>query len=842
MSKNVMVDPLFKGLAPNQTGFHVWRIENMQLITVPPEAYGKFYTGDSYIVYSAAPLGTPGGIRPPKTTATGGRLELHIHFWLGAESSHDEAAVAAFKTVELDEHLGGTPVQHREVQGQESKRFVAYFKEGGLRYLCGGVKSGLSHYVEDTRPKLFHVKGKRKPIVRQLDAISWSMMNHGDSYVLDLPEQRAVVVWHGRQANKYEKLQAAAFGQTLKQEHGEADFQVLVMEDGHEDAAVLGELLPMGQRGEIGEAASDPDEEDALARSRLKLYRCSDAEGKLVLTEVKDGPLVQEDLKSEDSFLIDNGNYGIWVWIGKRASEGERREAMRNAQGFIKAKNLKPGTPVTRVIDGGEPAEFKTLFQQWRDRDQMTPLGRRASAMNLGSNSGKGNIARTVQTRFDAQTLHDNPKVAANTGMVDDGTGVKEVFRVEMFDLIPVPEDQHGIFFSGDCYVILYAYHDGKRDLYIIYYWLGTHSGQDEQGAAALRTVELDDRLGGRPVQVRVVQGQEPPHFLAMFGGRMTIFNGGKASAFEGANGETDVGIADTYLLQVRGSSRFTTKAIQEELSAASLNTNDCFVLVSPGAATVWYGKGSTGDEREMAKIIALAKTPDPEVIFEGQEPASFWAALGGRAPYFDQKVARSEADPKEPRLFQVTSAGGAVSVEEIFDFEQSDLIEEDVMILDAGHTLFLWFGVLSNRHEQAESQRIARDYLATCPSGRDPSTPVVIVKQGREPVNFAGYFGAWDEDYWGDVDELYASAPAQQAPSAATASMANGGGAGYTGGVFPYSLLSGSECPEAVDPSRKEDYLSPTEFEVVFGMDREAFAALPAWKKTNLKKSKRLF
>ena len=521
----------------------------MQLITVPQDAFGKFYTGDSYIVYSAAAQGTPGGVRnTARTSGSGGRLELHIHFWLGAETSSDEAAVAAFKTVELDEHLGGTPVQHREVQGQESKRFTAYFKEGGLRYLCGGVKSGLSHHVEDLSPKLFHVKGKRKPIVRQLASFGWSAMNHGDSYVLDVPERRVVVVWHGRQANKYEKLQAAGFAQTLKQEHGEADIEIIVMEDGQEEAAVLDDLMPLARRGEIQDAAIEPDEEDVQARSRIKLYRCSDAEGKLVLTEVKDGPLVQEDLLSEDSFLIDNGNYGIWVWIGKRASVGERREAMRNAQGFIKAKNLKAGTPVTRVIDGGEPAEFKTLFQQWRDKDQMTPFGRKASSASLGS---KGTISRTVQTRFDAQTMHDNPKVAANTGMVDDGTGVKEVFRVEMFDLIPVPEDQHGIFFSGDCYVILYAYHDGKRDLYIIYYWLGARSGQDEQGAAALRTVELDDRLGGRPVQVRVVQGQEPPHFLAMFGGRMTIFNGGKASAFDGANG-TDVGIAETYLLQVR--------------------------------------------------------------------------------------------------------------------------------------------------------------------------------------------------------------------------------------------------------------------------------------------------
>ena len=38
--------------------------------------------------------------------------------------------------------------------------------------------------------------------------------------------------------------------------------------------------------------------------------------------------------------------------------------------------------------------------------------------------------------------------------MVDDGTGVKEVFRVEAFDLVSLPEEQHGIFFSGDCYVV----------------------------------------------------------------------------------------------------------------------------------------------------------------------------------------------------------------------------------------------------------------------------------------------------------------------------------------------------------------------------------------------------
>jgi hypothetical protein len=80
-------------------GTEVWRIENMA--PVKQEFSGKLYSGDSYIFLHSKKKGN--------------NLIHDIFFWLGKDTSQDEAGVAAFKTVELDEGLGGGPVQYREV-------------------------------------------------------------------------------------------------------------------------------------------------------------------------------------------------------------------------------------------------------------------------------------------------------------------------------------------------------------------------------------------------------------------------------------------------------------------------------------------------------------------------------------------------------------------------------------------------------------------------------------------------------------------------------------------------------------------------------------------------------
>lgn len=52
----------------------------------------------------------------------------------------------------------------------------------------------------------------------------------------------------------------------------------------------------------------------------------------------------------------------------------------------------------------------------------------------------------------------------------------------------------------------------------------GRHATQDELAASAFQAVDLDQKYGGEPVQVRVTMGKEPRHFMAIFKGKMVIF------------------------------------------------------------------------------------------------------------------------------------------------------------------------------------------------------------------------------------------------------------------------------------------------------------------------------
>ena len=98
--------------------------------------------------------------------------------------------------------LGGAPVQHREVEGYESKLFLSYFKK--MTTMEGGVDSGFNHVEpEKYRPRLLWVKGTTKTVVVKEVPLKADSLNSGDVFLLD--NGAVLWQWNGKTSNAAEK-------------------------------------------------------------------------------------------------------------------------------------------------------------------------------------------------------------------------------------------------------------------------------------------------------------------------------------------------------------------------------------------------------------------------------------------------------------------------------------------------------------------------------------------------------------------------------------------------------------------------------------------------------------
>ncbi|XP_076410251.1 advillin isoform X1 [Peromyscus maniculatus bairdii] len=835
----------------NDPGIITWRIEKMELVLVPLSAHGNFYEGDCYIILS--------------TRKVGSLVSQDIHFWIGKDSSQDEQSCAAIYTTQLDDYLGGGPVQHREVQYHESDTFRGYFKQG-IIYKKGGVASGMKHVETNAYDvkRLLHVKGKRNIRATEVE-MSWDSFNRGDVFLLDLG--MVIIQWNGPESNSGERLKAMLLARDIRDRERGGRAEIGVIEGDKEAASpelmtVLQDAL--GRRSTIKPAV--PDEiMDQQQKSNITLYQVSDAAGQLAITEVAARPLVQDLLSHDDCYILDQSGAKIYVWKGKGATKVEKQAAMSKALDFIKMKGYPSSTNVETVNDGAESAMFKQLFQKWSVKDQTTGLGKIFSFGKIGEISHPGpwtaarvcrahsafptsfSAAKVFQDKFDVTLLHTKPEVAAQERMVDDGSGKMEVWRIENLELVPVERQWYGFFYGGDCYLVLYTYEVNGKPHYILYIWQGRHASQDELAASAYQAVEVDRQFDGAPVQVRVSMGKEPRHFMAIFRGKLVIYEGGTSRK---GNAEPDPPVR---LFQIQGNDKSNTKAVEVSAFASSLNSNDVFLLRTQTGHYLWYGKGSSGDERAMAKeLVELLCDGSADAVAEGQEPPEFWDLLGGKTPYANDKRLQQEILDVQVRLFECSNKTGRFLVTEVTDFTQDDLNPGDVMLLDTWDQVFLWIGAEANATEKEGALSTAQEYLVTHPSGRDPDTPILIIKQGFEPPTFTGWFLAWDPHIW-SAGKSYEQLKEELGDAAAivriTADMKNATlslNSNESGPMYyPIEVLLKSqnqELPEDVNPAKKENYLSEQDFVSVFGITRGQFTALPGWKQLQLKKERGLF
>lgn len=340
-------------------GLFIWRIEDFTVVAWPAEKAGQFYDGDSYIVLHSYRVGE----------GANAALGHDVFFWLGAHTSQDEAGVAAYKTVELDEFLHGAATQHRELQSSPSDDFLALFPRLTVR--SGGVASGFNHVERDaekepilTLLRVFRPSGGAAGVVVHEVEPEWRSLDEGDVFVLDVGDK--IWVWQGAKCSPMEKAKAAqvVHDMTLAKH---VDVEVLSQSESR--SAVIVRLLGGGDEGpQQPFTRSRPVVSQSLRlqnKPPRRLFRLSDASQKVTFDLVKEGPSIsQGDLDGNDVFLLDDEGKTIWVWVGLGASKTERALWLRVAQSYVQRVLEGSGdseaylTPIAKVQEGHETTAF----------------------------------------------------------------------------------------------------------------------------------------------------------------------------------------------------------------------------------------------------------------------------------------------------------------------------------------------------------------------------------------------------------------------------------------------------------------------------------------------------
>ncbi|KAF4582792.1 actin-binding protein Fragmin [Ophiocordyceps camponoti-floridani] len=358
--KSAATEPAWnEGSVGRDPGLRVWRIEQFQVVPWPEQQYGDFYDGDSYVILHSQPL------------TDSNKLRHDIFFWLGSHTTQDEAGTAAYKTVELDEFLHGAATQHREVQTAPSDEFLALFPR--LSIMSGGVRSGFRHVDRDaaderTKRTLLRVfqagAGGNNVIVYEVQP-TWQSLDDGDVFVLD--DGSKIWVWQGRRCSPMEKAKAAQVVHDMTQaKHVPVD---IISQDESASRRIV-DLLG-GNDATPHQSFTQPRPLGvvltASSSSSRKLFRLSDASGRLELGLVKEGRGISAaDLDGDDVFLLDDAGRGLWVWEGGKASSAERARWLAVARAYLGRRREDSdeavAMPVAKVVEGCEsPAFLKAI-------------------------------------------------------------------------------------------------------------------------------------------------------------------------------------------------------------------------------------------------------------------------------------------------------------------------------------------------------------------------------------------------------------------------------------------------------------------------------------------------
>ncbi|XP_076154122.1 supervillin [Alosa pseudoharengus] len=769
---------------------------------------------------------------------------------------------------------------------------------------------------------LIHIKGRRHVQVRLVESTARSL-NSGDCFLLITPKH--CFLWIGEFANVIEKAKGSEMAQYVqaKRDLGCKAPQVTVLEEGiNTDSRSSKEFWNLlGGKCEY-RGAGEPDEDEMYESGVLEatgVYRL--AEGKLVPHEEAWASIPSVTMLNSKEVLVFDFGSEVYVWHGKDVPLGDRKVAVQLAKQLyggpydysscsynpLDPSQANPDMPLQgegrpswcllgRLSEHNETALFREKFLDWSERKSLeTPVEevklKTPVHITLSSDSelrpcdvasllqGVGNPVRTLLEGVDVQRGHG--LVRSEDGrQAELATVGVDAWHIREFDDFEIPQESVGQLHEGDTYVIRWKYTItnvvGKRqkpgelssgpgrERSACFFWQGRKSSVSGRGTSALMTVELGNHRGA---QVLVAQGKEPPCFLQLFQGGLTIHSGCR----EDSGNNT----GEWRLFCVRGEVPVEASLVEVECCCASLRSRASLVLLGTHASLLylWHGCKSHPSAREVAKraVERLTQTCSPEFgldsnssvkvqeVEEGAETKDFWKAIGQQ----DRKAYDCMLqDPGKynftPRLFRLSASAGTFQGEEqlsparvtgavmAMPFLQDNLYsvpQPALFLLDNRLEVYLWQGPKLDDEECTGSAKIRWDAERKCAmettlryckeknSKRPPQAYLILA--GAEPRTFTNIFPYWERD---------PSIKVQDEGVRNKVILVQDALSRLSKRQYSIEELTSKPLPEGVDPLHLEIYLSDKDFKTLLELTREEFIALPNWKQLKLKKSKDLF
>ncbi|CAK9162236.1 unnamed protein product [Ilex paraguariensis] len=646
-----------------------------------------------------------------------GALRHDIHYWLGKDTSQDEAGTAAIKTVELDAALGGRAVQYREVQGHETEKFLSYFKPCIIPQE-GGVASGFKHTeAEEHKTRLYVCKGKHVVHVKEVP-FARSSLNHDDIFILDTTSK--IFQFNGSNSSIQERAKALEVVQYVKDTYHDGKCEVAAIEDGKlmadaetgEFWGFFGGFAPLPRKTATDEAKST----EALP---TRLFRVENGKA----DSVEADSLVRELLDTNKCYLLDCG-VEVFVWMGRNTSLDVRKSASGAADDLVRGLDRQK-SHIIRVIEGFETVMFRSKFDSW-------PQSTDAAV----SEDGRGKVAALLKRQgVNVKGLLKAAPSKEEPQPYIDCTGNLQVWRVNGQGKTVVLASDQSKFYSGDCYVFQYSYAGEDKEEYLIGTWFGKQSVEEDRASAISQASKMIESLKFLPVQARIYEGSEPIQFFSIFQS-FIIFKGGLSEGYKKYVADSEVP-DDTYtenglaLFRIQGTGPEYMQAIQVEPVASSLNSSYCYILHSGSSVFIWSGNLTTPEDQELVErqLDLIKPNMQSKLQKEGAESEQFWELLGGKSEYPSQKITRDAE--RDPHLFSCTFLKGDLKV-------ASSLNSSYCYILHSGSSVFIWSGNLTTPEDQELVER-QLDLIK-------PNMQSKLQKEGAESEQFWELLGGKSE------------------------------------------------------------------------------------------------